>query len=564
MPAKAFPAKKLFALDHLSTGTRPTLLMALFPTGGPFCNCPETGSFCRADKRLRVYNCTGDRISVISEGVNILATENKAVITLFGATGDLAKRKLYTALFKLYQKGYLQDHFALLGTSRHPYTDEEFQQVVRDSIKDVEETHKGEAADFSKHFFYKSHDVTKPEHYTILKKRIEELDKQFGTEGNRLFYMSMAPQFFGTIAMNLKKQDLLSDDGFNRLVIEKPFGRDFDSAKKLNDELSKTFDENQIFRIDHYLGKEMVQNIQALRFGNTIIESLWNNRYIDNIQVTLSEKLGVEERAGYYDNSGALRDMVQNHIMQIVAQLAMEQPVSFTDTDVRVEKIKALRSLRVYTPSEAAANFVRGQYDAGNGTEAYRDADGVDPDSGTETFVAAKLMFDNYRWSGVPFYVRTGKKLADKFTRIDVVFKKPLIDIFADPRHESDQTLNSNVLTIFVEPKSGFAMQLNAKRAGQGFTTQPVDLKYLQSDTDKKESPEPYERLFHDALEGNHTNFASWAEIAYAWKFVDVIRKLWDIEKPQFPNYVPGSMGPAASDELLARDGRQWVYRLNH
>ena len=493
-----------------------------------------------------------------------MATENKAVITLFGATGDLAKRKLYTALFKLYQKGYLADHFALLGTSRHDYSDEEFQELVRNSIKDVEESRDGEAADFSKHFFYKAHDVTKPEHYTILKERIEELDKQFGTEGNRLFYMSMAPQFFGTIAMNLKKQGLLSDDGFNRLVIEKPFGRDFDSAKKLNDALSQTFDENQIFRIDHYLGKEMVQNIQALRFGNTIIESLWNNRYIDNIQVTLSEKLGVEERAGYYDQSGALRDMVQNHIMQIVAQLAMEQPVSFTDTDVRVEKIKALRSLRVYTPSEAAANFVRGQYDAGDGTEAYRSADGVDPESGTETFVAAKLLFDNYRWSGVPFYVRTGKKLADKFTRIDVVFKKPLIDIFADPRNESDQSLNSTVLTIFVEPKSGFAMQLNAKRAGQGFTTQPVDLKYLQSDSDKKESPEPYERLFHDALEGNHTNFASWAEIAYAWKFVDVIRKLWDIEKPQFPNYTPGSMGPAASDELLARDGRKWVYRLNH
>ena len=308
----------------------------------------------------------------------------------------------------------------------------------------------------------------------------------------------------------------------------------------------------------------MVQNIQALRFGNTMIESLWNNRYIDNIQVTLSEKLGVEERAGYYDQSGALRDMVQNHIMQIVAQLAMEQPVAFTDADVRVEKIKALRSLRLYTPSEAAANFVRGQYDAGEGTNAYRHEDGVDPESGTETFVAAKLMFDNYRWSGVPFYVRTGKKLADKFTRIDVVFKKPLIDIFANPRSESDQSLNSNVLTIFVEPNSGFAIQLNAKRAGQGFTTEPVDLRFLQSDSDKKESPEPYERLFHDALEGDHTNFASWAEIAYAWKFVDVIRKLWDIEKPQFPNYTPGSMGPAASDELLARDGRKWVYRLNH
>ena len=495
--------------------------------------------------------------------MNILATENIALITLFGAAGDLAHRKLYPSLFKLYQKGYLADHFALLGTSRREKSDEEFQALVADSIKDIKETKAGEAAAFAKHFFYQAHDVTKPEHYDVLKDRLAELDQQFGTKGNRLFYMSVAPQFFGVIAMNIKKQGLLTDKGYNRLIMEKPFGRDFASAKELNDELSQTFEENQIFRIDHYLGKEMVQNIQALRFGNTIIESLWNNRYIDNIQVTLSEKLGVEERAGYYDNSGALRDMVQNHIMQVVAQLAMEQPVSFTDSDVRVEKIKALRSLRVYTPSEAASNFVRGQYDAGADTPAYRDADGVPADSATETFVAAKLLFDNYRWSGVPFYVRTGKKLADKFTRIDVVFKKPLIDIFANPRMTSDQSLKSNVLTIYVEPESGFALRVNAKSTGQGFKTEPVDLKFLQSAAEKKEAPEPYERLFHDALEGNHTNFASWAEIAYSWKFVDVVRKLWDIEEPQFPNYAPGSMGPAASDELLARDGRAWIYKLN-
>lgn len=500
---------------------------------------------------------------IIKDLRSVFSMENKALITLFGAAGDLAQRKLYPSLFKLYQKGYLGEHFALLGTSRRDLPDEKFQEMVANSIKDIPETENGQAATFAKHFFFQSHDVTKPEHYDVLRERLAKLDQQFETDGNRLFYMSMAPQFFGTIAINLKKQHLLTDEGYNRLVIEKPFGRDFASAKKLNDELSQTFDENQIFRIDHYLGKEMIQNIEALRFGNTIIESLWNNRYIDNIQVTLSEKLGVEERAGYYDHSGALRDMMQNHIMQVVAQLAMEQPVSFTDSDVRVEKIKALRSLRVYTPSEAAANFVRGQYDAGPDTNAYRKEDGVDPNSNTETFVAAKLLFDNYRWSGVPFYVRTGKKMADKFTRIDVVFKKPLIDIFANPRMRSEQSLKSNVLTIYVEPEEGFALRVNAKSAGQGFTTTPVDLKYIQDNSTKAESPEPYERLFHDALEGNHTNFASWSEIAYAWKFVDVVRKLWDIEEPQFPNYVPGSMGPAASDELLARDGRQWVYRLN-
>lgn len=491
-----------------------------------------------------------------------MATENKAVITLFGATGDLAKRKLYTALFKLYQKGYLADHFALLGTSRHEMSDEEFQKLVQDSIKDIEETRTGEAADFAKHFFYKAHDVTKPEHYAILKDRITELDKQFGTDGNRLFYMSMAPQFFGTIALNLKKQGLLSDNGFNRLVIEKPFGRDFDSAKKLNDELSKTFDENQIFRIDHYLGKEMVQNIQALRFGNTIIESLWNNRYIDNIQVTLSEKLGVEERAGYYDNSGALRDMVQNHIMQIVSLLAMEQPVAFKDTDIRAEKVKALRSLRVYNVAEASSNFVRGQYAAVGNDKEYREEDGVPKDSNTETFVAGKLMFDNYRWSGTPFYIRTGKKLADKFTRVDVVFKKPLVDIFAFPQSGSTP-LNANVLTIFIEPNQGFSLMVNAKNSEQGFHTEPVQLQYLEDSKRTKETPQPYERLIHDVLKGDGTNFASWPEVANAWKFVDQIRRVWDIQQPMFPNYIPGSMGPVSADELLARDHREWVFKLN-
>ena len=344
------------------------------------------------------------------------------------------------------------------------------------------------------------------------------------------------------------------------MVIEKPFGRDFASAQELNKELTETFDEDQIFRIDHYLGKEMVQNISALRFGNTAIEALWNNQYIDNIQVTLSEDMGVEERAGYYDQSGALRDMVQNHIMQVVAQLAMEQPLTFTDQDIRAEKAKALRSLRKYTPSEAAANFVRGQYAAGDNNNEYRKEDGVDPKSITETYVAAKLTFDSYRWAGVPFYVRTGKLLAGKFTRVEVVFKKPLIDIFATPANSNDQKLNNNVLTIYIDPNPGFSLTLNAKKVGQGYTTEPIDLAFSQSAEQKALSPEPYERLFHDALEGNSTNFASWSEIADAWQFVDVIRQVWDNEEPNFPNYQPGSMGPKEADELLARDGRQWVH----
>lgn len=489
-----------------------------------------------------------------------MATERTSLFIFFGGTGDLAYRKLYPSMFNLYKKGTLREHFAVIGTSRNKLTDQGFQDEVRKSLGTAKSDK--EAEKFISHFFYEAHDVTDKEHYSVLRDRADELDKQFKLQGNRIFYLSLAPSFFGTVAGYLKETGLTDSKGTDRLIIEKPFGRDFDSAKQLNDALSKSFEENQIFRIDHYLGKEMIQNIEAVRFGNTLVEFLWNNRYIDNIQVTLSEKLGVEERASYYDNSGALRDMVQNHIMQIVSLLAMEQPVSFTDVDIRAEKVKALRSLRVYNVADASTNFVRGQYGAGDSQRAYRDEDNVPHDSTNETFVAGKLLFDNYRWSGTPFYIRTGKMLADKFTRVDVVFKKPLIDIFSFPQNHN-APLEANVLTMFIEPKAGFSLRLNAKTNGQGFQTMPINLDYFVDDKDSKDTPEPYERLLHDTLKGDGTNFASWSEVSYAWRFVDQIRKVWDLQQPEFPNYTPGSMGPAAADELIQRDHRQWVYRLN-
>jgi len=494
-----------------------------------------------------------------------VATERTALFMFFGGTGDLAYRKLYPSLFNLYQKGSLRTHFAVIGTSRQTMDDAKFRAAVKKSLADSgNRSDSKEATDFISHFYYQAHDVTDTAHYAVLKEAAEKLDKKYKLQGNRIFYLSMAPQFFGTIAQDLKNQGLMSDnkDAFNRLVIEKPFGRDYDSAKQLNDALSHSFEEEQIFRIDHYLGKEMIQNIEALRFGNTLVESLWNNRYIDNIQVTLSEKLGVEERASYYDNSGALRDMVQNHIMQIVSLLAMEQPVAFTDTDIRAEKVKALRSLRVYNVADAATNFVRGQYGAVDNQPDYRHEDNVPTDSTTETFVAGKLLFDNYRWSGTPFYVRTGKMLADKFTRVDVVFKRPLVDIFAFPQSKSTP-LAANVLTIFVEPHAGFSLQLNAKNNDAAFGTEPIKLDYLVDAEKSKETPEPYERLLHDVLKGDGTNFSSWPEVSYAWKFVDQIRRVWDLQEPNFPNYTPHSMGPAAAEELIQRDHREWIYRLN-
>ncbi|MFD1421108.1 glucose-6-phosphate dehydrogenase [Lactiplantibacillus songbeiensis] len=492
-----------------------------------------------------------------------MSKEKIALFTIFGGTGDLAQRKLYPSLFKLYQKGYLQDHFAVIGTARRPWTDDHYHQVVADALASLH-ADADQVTAFASHFYYQSHDVTDVQHYITLKRLSEKLDAQYGLQGNRIFYLAMAPNFFGTIARHLKSEHILTKNGFNRVIIEKPFGHDFESAKTLNDELAETFDENQIYRIDHYLGKEMIQNIAAIRFGNNIWESLWNNRYISNVQITLSEKLGVEERAVYYDNSGALRDMVQNHIMQILSLLTMDQPVEFTEDDINIEKVKALRSLRPYQPDEVARNFVRGQYAPTETVKGYRQEDKISPESNTDTFVAGKVMIDNYRWSGVPFYIRTGKRLADKFTRIDIVFKRPVINIFnhdlADDK-TADNGLAPNILTINVEPTEGFELRMNAKNVGQGFATTPVQLNFDHDATAAANSPEAYERLLHDILNGDATNFTHWQEVAYSWKFIDVIQRYWDEHQPSFPNYKPGTMGPQAAADLLAKDGHRWVYQ---
>jgi len=493
-----------------------------------------------------------------------MSKEKIALFTIFGGTGDLAQRKLYPSLFKLYQKGYLKDHFAVIGTARRPWSNDHYHQVITAALASLT-ADPAQVAAFAAHFYYQSHDVTDVQHYVTLKRLSEKLDAQYGLQGNRIFYLAMAPNFFGTIARHLKSEHILTTTGFNRVIIEKPFGHDFASAQALNDELAATFDENQIYRIDHYLGKEMIQNIAAIRFGNNIWESLWNNRYISNVQITLSEELGVEERAVYYDNSGALRDMVQNHIMQILSLLTMEPPVEFTEADLNIEKVKALRSLRPYQPAEVAKNFVRGQYAASETVKGYRQEDKISPTSDTDTFVAGKVLLDNYRWSGVPFYIRTGKRLADKFTRIDVVFKRPIINIFDHDTPGQAPAANSlapNVLTINVEPTAGFELHMNAKAVGQGFSTTPVQLNFDHDATTATNSPEAYERLLHDILNGDATNFTHWQEVAYSWKFIDTIQQYWDAHQPDFPNYAPATMGPTAADELLARDGHHWFYQI--
>ena len=484
--------------------------------------------------------------------------EQKVLITFFGATGDLASRKLYPALFRLFQKGFIRNHFAVIGTARREWTDEHFREVVVKSVQSLTED-VNQAEEFASHFYYQAHNVTDTHHYVVLKELSEKLDQQYGIEGNRIFYLAMAPSFFGTITQHLKDEALLTDHGYNRLIIEKPFGKDYESAQILNEQLRHSFDENQIYRIDHYLGKEMIQNITAVRFANRVFETMWNREHIDNVQITLAEQVGVEERGGYYETSGALRDMVQNHILQILALVAMEPPQSFEA--VRQNKINVLEQLRHYSPDEVAKNFVRGQYGPSldGSLPGYRQDQNVSDDSNMETYVAGKVFIDNERWKDVPFYVRTGKSLNSKTTVIDVVFKEADSPLF---EHETKGKCPSNRISIHITPKEGFCFVINSKAVGNSYGLQTSHLEKIFDKNFGLSSPEAYERLILDCMEGDMTNFTHWEEVAASWKFVDRIRQAWDNESSvQFPNYPAGSSGPQESFDLLAQDGRCWVQK---
>jgi glucose-6-phosphate 1-dehydrogenase len=486
-----------------------------------------------------------------------MSQANKALFIIFGGTGDLAHRKLYPALYRLYSKGFLDEHFAVIGTARREWSDDYYQDVVKDSIDSIKESDEHATA-FARHFRYQSHNVKHTEHYDTLKNLADELDQEYEIGGNRIFYLSMSPNFFGTITKHLKSQSLVTEDGFNRVIIEKPFGTDFDSSKDLNDEILEAFEEDQLYRIDHYLGKEMVQNILALRFSNPIIEGVWNKDFISNIQVTLSEELGVEDRGGYYDTSGALRDMIQNHILQVVSLLAMDAPESFDAANVRKQKVAILRSLKAITQENIEETFIRGQYEASSidsSMVAYRAEDNVDEESMTETYVAGKIEVDTNRWENVPFYVRTGKRMAAKEARIDIVFKGSTLGLF------DDKDAKENVLTIFMGPTEGFSWTINEKKIGPGMHTAPVELSHLRDKNTIDESPEAYEKLLLDALNGDETNFAHWEEVADSWKFVDSIRHAWEAAQTDLAFYESGTVGPKEADDLLQKNNHYWIWK---
>lgn len=486
----------------------------------------------------------------------------RTLFFIFGATGDLARRKLFPAFYSLYREGKLSDRFAVIGLARRPRTNDQFRDDVLQSIREFaryKPEDNGQWKAFADHFHYMPLDINKPEAFAALRDLAASLDESYGTGGNRLFYLALAPELFGSVSFNLRDSGLLDSPGWHRLVIEKPFGYDLASAEKLNDQIRQVFREDEIYRIDHYLGKEMVQNIEVVRFANAFFEPLWNNRYISNIQITLSETVGVEERGGYYDHAGALRDMGQNHMLQMITMMAMEPPSRMEPEDIRDEKVKVLRSLRVYRDAdEVRSHVVRGQYGAGElkgkPVRGYREEDGVPADSMTETYFAAKVFVDNFRWAGVPFYIRTGKRLPVKTTEVVVEFKNMPEDVYFSRKTK----LEPNLLVFRVNPTEGIYLKMNAKRPGSQWGIVPIAMDFCQSCEVGINTPEAYERLLYDAARGDSTYFTRWDEVALAWTFVDKIESVWRESSADLHTYAAGSWGPDAAVQLLARDGFKW------
>lgn len=498
-----------------------------------------------------------------------------ALMVIFGASGDLAQRKLLPALYNLVQKGLLPADFTILGYSRTPYSDDEFRELARHGVEkhaDVEFQESAWAA-FAQGIFYVAGGYDDPAGFARLQARITELEGFRPTGKNRLFYLSTPPSVYEAVATQLGQADLVRPAGescWTRLVVEKPFGRDLASAHALNDHLLRIFDEDQIYRIDHYLGKETVQNILVFRFANGIFEPVWNRNYVEHVQITVSESIGVEQRGGYYDKSGALRDMVQNHMLQLVSLIGMEPPVAFDAKAVRDQKVNLLRSIRPLAPQEVGNYLVRAQYAPGllNGDAlpAYTDEEGVAADSTTETYVAWKLEIDNWRWNGVPFYIRTGKALPTKVTEINIMFRRPPLMYFNSREARGPRVHNS--LTLRIQPDESIILGFDAKRPGPQLDVEQVSMDFVYSRAFGDSTiSDAYERLLLDAILGDSTLFIRRDETELAWDRVTNVLEGWAIQEEilrrrgktlPLPQYPAGTWGPIESDDLLAQNGHYW------
>ena len=488
-------------------------------------------------------------------------------IVIFGASGDLTHRKLIPSLLGLYRKKLLPDSFYLLGCARSRYADESFRETIRRGLDESGSTSQVEIEAFLEKCHYLAGDYSEPGLYDSLSERLASLDEQYAVKGNHIFYLSTPPNLYASIVGNLGDAGLAGqrEDRWTRVVVEKPFGRDLESARALNAELRSHLEEGQIYRIDHYLGKETVQNILMLRFANAIFEPLWNNRYIDHVQITVAETLGVEHRAGYFEQAGLLRDMVQNHLIQMTALVAMEPPISFEPNRLRDEKVKLIRSIRPFPLQELDRWIVRGQYgpgeQAGRSVPGYRDERGVTSDSTVETYVAARVMIDNWRWQNVPFYLRTGKRLAGKATEIVITFKSVPYSIFS-PLKAKD--LVPNVLCLNVQPEEGVSLTIQAKSPGPKVSLAALNLDFGYQEVFGASPPEAYERLLLDCMLGDQTLFWRQDGVEASWALVTPVLEAWADESLNRPLaiYRSGLWGPAAACDLIERDGRCWKMPL--
>lgn len=493
--------------------------------------------------------------------------ENPKNLTLviFGASGDLTSRKLIPALFSLKVQNLLPERFAVLGVGRTPFSDGEFRSKMKDSIlKFSAEKNQDEKLidEFTELLFYRSMDNSLPDEYAGLKSRLEDINKERDTSGNYIFYMATPPVMYDVIASNLAHAGLNDQSsGFRRLIIEKPFGYDLNSSKELNRRLHTMVTEEQIYRIDHYLGKETVQNVLVTRFANGIFEPLWNRNYVHRVEITAAESIGVEDRGGYYDSAGALRDMVQNHLLQMVGMTAMEPPSSLEPDAIRNEMLKVFQSFQPLREQDIPKQVIRGQYTSstvrGTIVPGYREEKGVAPESRTETYVAVKFFINNWRWGGVPFYMRTGKRMPTRVTEIVIHFKRTPHHLFQREFGVS----TSNQLIIRIQPDEGMMLKFDMKEPGSGFNVKNVDMGFHYKDLTDMRVPDAYERLLYDVMIGDSTLFSRDDEVETAWKFIQPVQAAWEANKDiKVYGYPAGTWGPSVSNDLIEGCGLTWRY----
>ncbi len=501
----------------------------------------------------------------LRKGLSVDRITDPCNVVFFGATGDLMKRMLLPAMWNLRLEDILPTNFGIIGFSRSIDRDEQFRAEMRKSVDEFSRT--GPAteplwSDFAKRLSFVQGSFDDVDAFHKLREQLETNDRELGTAGNRLFYLSTPPSVFAQIVRQIDAANLGprgNDKGWTRIIIEKPFGTDLDSARALEAEVAKVFDEKQVYRIDHYLGKEPVQDIMALRFANVIFEPIWNRRYVDSVQITAAETVGVELRGGYYDNAGALRDMIQNHVLNLLALVAMEPPVSADADSIRDEKFKVLRAVRPIERGRVTLDSARGQYDAGaisgKPVPAYRDEPDVHADSNTETYAAVKFWIDNWRWADVPFYVRSGKRLAHKTSEIAITFRSLPHRLFGD----AGDAVDNNVLVLKIQPDEGVSLRFNAKVPGPKMHIRSVSMDFNYGTGFGVVSAPAYERLIGDAMRGDATLFTRWDAVETAWQIVMPILDRWQNTTDEgFPNYAAGSQGPQSSERMLAMDGREW------